>query len=181
MAVINLANNAVVSALTNPPLTFNFLITLIDSSSVLTSVLTGIQNTVLGGFSECTGLETTMDIEPYSEGGNNGTVLQFPTRVKWTNLHLKRGVVLSDDLWNWHYAYVEGKGKRRDGIIVLQNDLHIPLKVWHFRRGLPMRWAGPTMNAAQSQLAVEELEIVHEGLKLYAPGAALSSATGVSF
>jgi phage tail-like protein len=165
----------------DPVGSYNFLITLVDSSSVLTSVLIGIQNVVLGGFTECSGLEMSLDVEEYQEGGRNGTVLKFPTRVTWTNIRLRRGVALSDDLWNWHYGFVEGKGKRRDGIIVLQNDLHIPVKVWHFTRGLPVKWTGPSMDATQSQVAIEELEIAHEGLKLYAPGAAIAGATGVSF
>lgn len=165
----------------DPVAGYNFLITLVDSSSVLTTVLTGIQNVVLGGFSECSGLEMSLDVEEHQEGGRNGTVLKFPTRVTWSNIRLRRGVALSDDLWNWHYGFVEGRGRRRDGIIVLQNDLHIPVKVWYFTRGLPVKWTGPSMDATQSQVAIEELEIAHEGLKLLTPGAAIASATGVSF
>ena len=64
------------------------------------------------------------------------------------------------------------RGKRRDGLIVLRNDQHEPVKAWQFARGLPAKWTGPTMDATQNQVAVEELEIVHEGLKLVPPGAA---------
>ncbi len=165
----------------DPVGSYNFLITLVDSSSALTTVLAMIQNVALGGFSECSGLETTLEVEEYQEGGRNETVLKFPTRVNWTNLRLRRGVTLSDDLWNWYYSFVEGDGKRRDGVIVLQNDLHVPVKTWHFIRGLPVKWVGPTLDAAQSQIAIEELEIAHEGLKLYSPGAAIASATGALF
>jgi phage tail-like protein len=151
---------------------YNFLIKLLDSSSQLVDAPTPIENGALGGFSECSGLEMTLEVEPYQEGGNNGTVRQFPTRITWGNIRLKRGVVLSDELWEWHYGFVEGKGKRRDGLIVLRNDQHEPVKAWQFTRGLPAKWTGPTMDATQNQVAVEELEIAHEGLKLVPPGAA---------
>jgi phage tail-like protein len=144
---------------------FNFLITLIDSTSTLTTVVTAIQSPPQGGFSECSGLEMGLDIEEYKEGGNNGTVLHFPTRLKWTNLRLKRGVALSDDLWLWHYGFVEGQVQRRDGIITLQDEQQNPVKIWSFTRGLPVKWTGPALNATQSQVAVEEIEIAHEGLK----------------
>jgi phage tail-like protein len=151
---------------TDPVRGYNFLIVLIDSSSVLTGILASIQSAAVGGFSECSGLETTLDVEEYKEGGRNGTVLKFPTRVSWSNIRLKRGITLSDELWDWYYAYVEGKGKRRDGIIVLQDDLHVPVKGWRFTKGLPVKWSGPSLNAAQSEIAVEELEIAHQGLAL---------------
>lgn len=87
---------------------FNFLVSLVDSSSSFTVVTSALQSLALGGFSECSGLEMSMDIEEYSEGGNNGTVLRFPTRVKWTNLRLKRGVTFADELWQWHYDFSRG-------------------------------------------------------------------------
>jgi phage tail-like protein len=145
---------------------FNFLITLIDSTSALSTVVAAIQFAPQGGFSECSGLEMGLDIEEYKEGGNNGTVLHFPTRLKWTNLHLKRGVALTDDLWLWHYALAQGQVLRRDGLVTLQDEQHNPVKVWSFTRGLPVKWTGPALNAAQNQVAIEEIEIAHEGLQL---------------
>jgi len=147
---------------------YNFVITLLDSTSALASVVVslGIQKPPDAGFSECSGLEMTMKAEEFREGGNNGTVLKFPNRVEWTNLRLRRGVTRSTALWDWHYGFVEGKGKRRDGMIVLQNDLQKPVRAWRFSRGLPVKWTGPSLNAAQNQVAIEELEIAHEGLKV---------------
>src|SRR5229473_1796180 len=81
----------------------------------------------------------------------------------------RAAATIADDLWNWYFAYVQGKGTRRDGLITLQNDLHIPFKVWRFKRGIPVKWTGPSMNANESRIAVEEIEIAHEGLELYAP------------
>ena len=106
----------------------------------------------------------SLKVEEYNEGGRNGAVLKFPTRVSWTNLTLKRGMTSSSELWDWHYSFVEGRGKRRDGIVVLQNDLHVPVNIWHFKRGLPVKWSGPALHASQNNVAIETLEIAHEGL-----------------
>jgi phage tail-like protein len=140
-----------------------------------------VEATVTGGFTECSGLESTMTPEEHKEGGSM-TVLRFPQRMTWSNIRLKRGVTVSDDLWNWYFAYLQGKGRRRDGIITLQNELHVPFKAWRFKRGIPVKWSGPSMNAGQSQVAVEEIEIAHEGLELYAPSAGIARATrGIAF
>jgi phage tail-like protein len=70
----------------------------------------------------------------------------------------------STALWDWHYGFVEGRGKRRDGVIVLMNDLHLPNNIWFFRRGLPVKYSGPMMNGTQNTVAIESIEIAHEGV-----------------
>lgn len=172
----------------DPQMGYNFTINLIDSSSTMalvkSAVTSAVLDTLLGGFSECSGLEMSLDVEEYQEGGNNGTVLKFPTRVKWANLVLKHGIGAGSGLWDWHYDFTQGKGKRKDGVITLLNDLHVPTHIWHFRRGLPVRYTGPTLNAASSTVAIEAIEIAHEGLYQvpfvgYA-GAAVSLSANVS-
>lgn len=152
----------------DPLLSYNFTINLIDSSSTMALVksaaLSAVTDTLLGGFSECSGLDMALEIEEYKEGGRNGSVLKFPTRVTWSPLVLKHGIGAGNGLWDWHYDFAIGKGKRKDGIITLLNDLHIPTHIWQFKRGLPSKYTGPTMIAGQSQVAIEALEIVHEGL-----------------
>jgi phage tail-like protein len=171
----------VARAILDPLPGFNFTIALIDVSSPLRAVATiataAVEATVTGGFTECSGLEMTMQPEEHKEGGSM-TILRFPQRVTWTNVRLKRGVTVSDDLWNWYFAYLQGKGTRRDGIITLQNELHIPFKAWRFKRGIPVKWSGPSMNAGESRVAVEEIEIAHEGLELYAPSSGVAALTG---
>jgi phage tail-like protein len=160
---------------------FNFLITLLDTSSTF-STLTSVASLVLGGFSECSGLESTLETFDYLEGGVNDRVHRFPTRFSYSNIVLKRGVGFSEDLWLWHQEFVEGKGKRRDGLIILQNDLKVPIKIWTFSRGLPMKWSGPTFNATASEVSIESLEIAHEKLELtLSPGAVLNQITSSLF
>jgi len=133
----------------------------------------------IGGFQECSGLETQLEVEEYKEGGLNDRVRKFPSRVTWSNIVLKSGIGFTDGLWNWHAAYMSGKGKRRDGIIVLENDLHVPLKMWQFTRGLPVRYSGPAFNAKASEVAIESIEIMHEGITLTSP-ASIGAAAGTA-
>lgn len=147
----------------DPYRAFNFLITLVDSGSSAPPQTSQAS----AGFSECSGLEMSLELEEYKEGGNNGVLLRFPSRVKWSNIRLKRGITTnSDELWKWHFGFVSGQVVRRDGVVTLQDEQQNPVKSWSFVRGLPVKWTGPTMNATQNQIAIEELEIAHEGLKL---------------
>jgi len=152
----------------DPPLNHNFVVSLVGSSGALAAgggaAIAGLANDA--GFSECTGLELSMQPEEYKEGGRNGAVLKFPSRVTWTNLTLKRGAALSDELWNWHYGFVIGSGTRRDGVITLLDASRKPVSAWFFRRGLPVKYTGPSFNATQNTVAIEAIEIAHEGLHL---------------
>ena len=143
---------------------FNFSVTMTDSTSVLSLVFNVSGVPAAGSFSECSGLETTLDVEDYREGGNNGLVRKFPTRVSWGNIKLRRGIALNDTLWKWHFDFVEGHGKRRDGVVTLLDEQQNPVKAWRFKRGLPVKWLGPSMNAGIGQ--------VGSGSTILWPGAA---------
>jgi phage tail-like protein len=146
---------------------FNFYITLIDSSDLLGSLVTAVLSYAVAGFSECTGLDATVEVMDYREGGVNSYVHKFATRASYSNLVLKRGAIyLYDDLWDWHYSWVQGTGQRKDGLVVLLDESRQPAKIWKFKRGIPMKWVGPSLNASQSSVAVESLDIAHEGLEL---------------
>ncbi|MCU1219998.1 MAG: hypothetical protein JWM08_1247 [Candidatus Angelobacter sp.] len=152
---------------------FNFSVTMTDSTSVLSLVFNVSGVPAAGSFSECSGLETTLAVEDYREGGNNGLVRKFPSNVTWGNIKLRRGIALNDSLWKWHFDFVEGHGKRRDGVITLMDEQQNPVKAWRFKRGLPVKWLGPSLNASSGQVAIEELEIGHEGIKLMQSGGGL--------
>jgi phage tail-like protein len=152
----------------DPLMAYNFTINLIDTSStaalVKSAIMSAVADVALGGFSECSGLDMALEVEEFKEGGRNGAVLKFPTRVTWVPIVLKHGMGGGNGLWDWHYDFAQGKGKRKDGIITLMNDLHIPSHIWHFRRGLPTKYSGPSLLAGQNTVAIETLEITHEGL-----------------
>jgi len=151
----------------DPLSVFNFYLTLIDSSDLVGTLISAAVNYAVAGFSECSGLEASVEVMEYKEGGVNDYVHKFPTRASFANITLKQGVIyIADDLWSWHHDFVKGTGSRKDGLIVLLNESRAPAKVWKFRRGIPLKWVGPSLNATQSGVAIESLEISHEGLQL---------------
>lgn len=167
----------------DPLLAYNFRINLMDSTSSPAAAVTSIALTPLiinplAGFSECTGLEMTLDTENYEEGGNNGTVLKFPKRHKWGDITLRKGLTRNQDLFNWYYAFTQGITRRKDGLIILMNEKHEPHTVWKFRRGLPVKYVAPQLNAQQSNVAIEALTIAHEGITLMSGAAGLAAAVG---
>jgi phage tail-like protein len=144
---------------------FNFYLTLLDTSNVIGTLITAAISYKVAGFSECSGIEATLEVFEYKEGGLNDHVHKFPTRASFANITLKHGVIyLYDDLWSWHNDWVLGQGKRKDGLIVMLDESRMPAKIWRFKQGIPMKWVGPALNANQSAVAIESLEISHEGL-----------------
>ncbi len=80
-------------------------------------------------------------------------------------------MAINRNLWDWFSAYAEGTGRRRDGLIMLLNDQRDPVAVWKFKRGIPVKWTGPTLSGRGNEVAIESIEIAHEGIDLQAgPG-----------
>jgi phage tail-like protein len=180
----------------DPLMGYNFQVSLLDSKGtdgvgMATIGLSTAGLRTLAAFSDISGLEMAMDVEEYQAGGINDHVLKFPGRVRWSNLTLKRGLVAKrdptdgSDLWSWYEGFLDGVGVRRDGIIILLDDQREPKITWSFRRGLPLRWTGPSLNAGQSQVAIESIEIAHEGIRRVKGGgelgAAISAVVGAIF
>jgi phage tail-like protein len=118
-----------------------------------------------GAFQEVTGLGATLEVVAYAEGGRNDSVHQLPVRHSWNRITLKRGVVRAAGLWSWYVAgLADSLGARRDGAVVLLGPDGLPAAAWAFRGGLAAKWSGPDLHAEQNAVAVESLEIAHEGL-----------------
>jgi phage tail-like protein len=152
----------------DPVLGHNFVISLVDTTTPLAFLepfgASFVSEVPVGGFSECTGIEMSMQPEEYKEGGRNGTVLKFPSRITWAPITLKSGVSVGTALWEWFYGFVEGKGRRRDGTITLLDSAGEANRIWFFQRGLPTKYTGPALNATQGSVAIEAIEFAHEGL-----------------
>lgn len=169
-----------ISRRTDPAKAFNFGVSLLESTSpsaALTSIaLNTLTDNIDAGFSECSGLDAMLEIEEYMEGGVNDRVLKFPTRMSWGKLVLKKGIVRDKALWEWIAGFAEGKVKRRDGLITLLSEKGEAHTVWKFSRGLPVKYGGPRLAAADNAVALESIEIEHEGLELLNGASGLASA-----
>jgi len=130
--------------------------------------LVEIEGIAVAGFSECDGLTTEVNVIEYREGNEDITVRKLPGLVKYSNITLKRGITGSKDLYNWYKEVVKGKIKqiRRNMAIVLLDDEGNQAVRWVVRNAWPMKYTGPTLNAKSSEVAIETLEIAHEGFEL---------------
>ena len=122
---------------------------------------------VTGGFSECSGLVTDTNIIEYREGNEKqGTTRKLPGLMKYNNIVLKRGYTKDGSLWKWRQQVIDGKTQRAGGTITLFDEARQPALRWNFREGWPSKLEGPGLNGKTSEVAVETLEIAHEGLEL---------------
>ena len=127
--------------------------------------LVEIDGVTAGGFSECSGLSTETDVIEYREGSDRGGVRKLPGLTKYSNIVLKRGITASRDLWNWRRVVINGGVDRRSGSIIIVGEDRNPVATIRFREGWPSKWEGPKLNAKGNEVAIETLEISHEGLE----------------
>lgn len=118
------------------------------------------------GFRECSGLDASQDPIEYREGTGELTVRKFPGLNKYSNISLKWGMTDDAELWDWRKKAITGKVERKNGSIVLLDETGEEKMRWNFREAWPTKWTGPTFNATGNEVAIETLEIAHEGLEL---------------
>jgi phage tail-like protein len=119
----------------------------------------------IGRFRECTGISVEVEMKDYMEGGSNEFVHKLPTRVKYPNVVLKRGVTHEEALLKWFFDS-RATPQRKDMTITLLGPGTKLVRTWAFLNAYPVKWTGPNLNASSNQVAVETLEIVHNGLRL---------------
>jgi phage tail-like protein len=118
----------------------------------------------IGRFRECTGIAVEIETKDYMEGGSNDFVHKLPTRVKYPNVVLKRGVTHEDALLKWFWD-TRTTVQRRDMTITLLGPGAKTVRTWAFLGAYPVKWTGPNLNASSNQIATETLEVVHNGLR----------------
>jgi phage tail-like protein len=127
--------------------------------------LVEINGIVVGGFSDVTGLQVETEVELLEEGGVNDHVHKLPKKTKYSNLTLKRGLTDSDALWKWHNDVATGKITRNSGAIILQDNEGNQTWRWNFKNAYPVKWIGPELKASSNVVAIETLELAHDGLE----------------
>lgn len=128
-----------------------------------------------GAFQECSGLDVELDVQELVEGGRNDGLIRRVGRAKYQPIVLKRGMFYSGgavnrDLWSWLQDIAAGirPVRRYDGVVEVMSVGDQVVARWLFERGLPAKVAGPQLNARTGDIAIEELHIAHEGLRLVA-------------
>jgi phage tail-like protein len=135
----------------DPFLNFNFIVE-----------LDGITQ---AGFAEASGFGSTTEPIEVNEGGLNVASHKFVGRTKQNNITLKWGLTDSTELYDWYRDVVNGKIQRKTGSIIML-DLQGNEKIrWNFYNAWPTKWDGPDFSAKGNDVAIETLEIAHEGLE----------------
>ena len=138
-------------AIPDPFVNFNFLVE-----------VDGIRR---AAFHECSGIDSAIDVIDHREGGENTNTRKLPGLTKYSNIVLKRGITDDVDLYRWHKRAVDGQIDRRNGSIVLLDRGGQEVARWNFRRAWPAKWSGPALTAEGNDVAIETLELAHEGME----------------
>ncbi|MBA2676260.1 phage tail protein [Ramlibacter sp.] len=136
----------------DPYVNFNFLVE--------------IDGITRAAFHEAGGLDSSIDTIEHREGGENITMRKLPGQVKFSNISLKWGMSDDTDLYAWHKQWADGDpaASRRNGSIVLLDRQGQEKARWNFFNAWPAKWTGPSFNAEANDIAIESLELAHEGL-----------------
>lgn len=119
-----------------------------------------------GAFAECSGLEVTMEPKTIKEGGRNWGANQRMGQVSFGTVVLKRGLSNNGDLWTWFNLVGQGAYAQRLNVtITLFDQAGTGLFSWTLLKALPIKFKAPDLIASNSEVAIEELHLVHEGLR----------------
>lgn len=128
--------------------------------------LVEIQGIVRAAFHEASGFDSAIDVIEHREGGDNITTRKLPGMVKYSNISLKWGMTDDHELYDWHRQWASGapEAARRSGSVILTDRQGQEQIRWNFKDAWPAKWVGPSFSAEGSDLAIESLELAHEGL-----------------
>jgi phage tail-like protein len=137
----------------NPYLNFNFLVDL------------GLGDEL--GFSEVEVPSGEIEVIEYREGGDRvNSARKLPGLAKYPNVTLKRGITGRTDLFEWWKSVRDGQVQRRNVTITLLDEQRQAVLRWHLRDAWPVKIEGPALNATGNEVAIETLELAHEGLEI---------------
>jgi phage tail-like protein len=129
-----------------------------------------IDGSIVGVFTDCSGIGAKRLVESFREGGVNDSPHLLPGPLEYNNITLKRGITTSHELWDW---FLEGKfdiKARRTNLTIIQSAAGdqgiVAIKVWDVKNAFPVSWKLSDLNTGSSTMAIETIELAHEGLSL---------------
>ena len=120
------------------------------------------------GFTEVTGLDRSLEVIEYRDGASlEYSKIKMPGLEKYSNITLKRGTFANDnEYFDWLNTVQMNTIERRDIIISLLNESHEPVMVWKVKNAFPVKVQSSDLKADGNEVAIETLEIAHEGLRI---------------
>lgn len=118
-------------------------------------------------FTEVGGLSVEMGTEEIAEGGESRFIQKFPTRAKYPELVLKRGLLLNSELLTWIRQCIEDLIiEPKDLDVKLLNEEHEPLLTWHIVKAYPTKWAVSDLNSSNNAVVIETLQFFYQYFRL---------------
>jgi phage tail-like protein len=131
-----------------------------------------IDGTIVGVFTECSGIAAKRHVETFREGGVNDFAHQMAGPMEYENIVLKRGLSTSNVLWTWFESGKYDFAVTRHDITIVQEAPGAGssgfgvVKTWTVNRAFPISWRISELNTATSSAVIETLELAHEGISL---------------
>ncbi len=120
----------------------------------------------VAGFNSCSGLDSSTTATTYREGSDADLVQrQLPGLSTFSNISLQRGITNELDLWNWRNDVMGGTITRQNLTITLQDNNRQNQRSWTVKNAWPAKWTGPSFDATSDAVAIETLELAHEGIE----------------
>ena len=136
-----------------PPVSFHFKVEVLGLSPVSHDVR----------FTEVSGLSVDLETEEVVEGGENRFVQKYPTRAKYPELVLKRGLLVDSELLGWIRSCIENLVIQPKNVdIKLLNDEHQPLFTWHLVNAYPTKWSVGDLNAVNNAVSIETMQLFYQ-------------------
>ncbi|MFS0519561.1 phage tail protein [Nostoc sp. UIC 10607] len=127
--------------------------------------LVEIDGITQAGFTECSGFGSNVEVIEYREGGDSTTVYKLPGKSSYPDLMLKWGLTDSRDLYDWHLSAINGQIQRKNGSIIVLDDIGIEKIRWNFFGAWPSKYDAPDLSAKGNDVAIDNLTISCERLE----------------
>ncbi|HLW29810.1 MAG TPA: phage tail protein [Brumimicrobium sp.] len=120
------------------------------------------------GFTEVSGLDVETEVIEYRDGASpDYSKIKMPGMQKFTNITLKRGTFKSNnEYYEWWNSIEMNQVVRRDITISLLNEEHEPVVTWKVSNAWPSKITSTDLKADGNEVAIESIELVHEGLAI---------------
>jgi phage tail-like protein len=123
-----------------------------------------IDGLIAGQFREVRGLEASVKVHEYQEGGLNTYTHKIPGEAQYGALTLSKGLTDMTTLWDWFAEVADGIPIRRSLSITIMDNARYPIMWWDVKDALPTKWSGPTFDARSGEVVVESVELIHKGI-----------------
>lgn len=137
-----------------------------DDPYVAFNYLIEIGGIRVGGFNEVSGLDAEIEPVDYRNGDEDFVARKLPGLKKFPNIVLKRGIIGDLDAFTWFQRGALGSVDRREGAIIMRDEERNEVMRWKFVRGWACKYTGPSLKADSSAVAIETIEICHEGMQV---------------